>query len=162
MQAPSSLPAAVCVHAIPSCMLNCVMTGQHTASFAQVPEAPASPPPAPLDVPASSFVPLEEPPFELLPPPDPLDPLDPLEPPLDPLLDPLEPLLDPLEDPLLLELSLAIAASLPSSPVPKPPVLFDEHAASNPKMPPDANTNLLIFSIVLSPPMVSRSPNPNP
>ena len=138
-------------------MLNIVITGQQAASFAQVP-APPSAPPVPLDVPASSFAPLEEPPFELLPPLEPLP--DPLEPPLEPLLDPLDPLLEPPEDPLLLELSLAAAASLlPSSPplpFPKPPVLFDEHAASSPKMLPDAHTNLLILRIAVSLSMVSQ------
>ncbi|MGO9836755.1 MAG: hypothetical protein ACLP1X_21370, partial [Polyangiaceae bacterium] len=117
--------------------------------------AHGSPPSA--DPPPASVPPLEDP---LL---DPLD--EPLEDPLlepleDPLEDPLlEPLLDPLEDPLLelllLELSVA-SASPPPEPVlppllplpPNPPVpLLDEHAASNPKTPPDAHTNLLIFSI---------------
>ena len=123
----------------------------HVIIFAHAPPpsdellAPASSA-APEDPLEEPLPPLEEPPFELLPPLEPLP--DPL---LEPLLDPLEPLLEPLEDPLLLELSLATAASLPSSPPTKPPVLFDEHAASNPKMPPDANTNLLIFSIAVSP-----------
>ncbi len=128
----------------------------HAVIFAHAPP-PSDEPPAP----ASSAAPEDplEPPLDPLPDPlePPLDPLpDPLEPPLDPLPDPLaplEPLLEPLEDPLLLELSLAAAASLPSSPVPfpKPPVLFDEHAASNPKMLPDAHTNLLILRIAVLP-----------
>jgi hypothetical protein len=90
--------------------------------------------------------PLEEPLLEPL-----LDPLE--EPLLDPLLDPLEePLLDPLEepllDPLLLPLSVSAGADASSLPVPKPPpLLLDEHAASNPSTPPDAHTNLLIFNI---------------
>jgi hypothetical protein len=114
-----------------------------------------SPPSA--DPPPASVVPLDDPLLEPL-----EEPL--LDPPEDPLLEPLEdpllePLLEPLEDPLLelllLELSVA-AASSPPEPVlppllllpPNPPVpLLDEHAASNPKTPPDAHTNLLIFSI---------------
>jgi hypothetical protein len=132
------------------------MTAQHAPSFAQV-----GAPPSPV-TPASLLVPLEEPLLEPL-----LEPLE--EPPLEPLLEPLEdPLLDPLEDPLLelllLELSVAAASSSPEPVLPPPllllppklPVLlFDEHAASNPKTPPDAHTNLLIFSIDRSSSMVT-------
>jgi hypothetical protein len=121
----------------------------HPLSFVQSAAAPPSPVCDPL------LDPLEEPLLDPLEEPlePPLDPLPPplVEPPLDPLLDPLEePLLDPLEEPLLLpEPSVAVDAS---SPVPKPVfgLLLDEHAASNPNTPLDANTNLFILRIVLS------------
>lgn len=113
-------------------------------SFAQF----GAPPPPSLDDPLLDpeldplLDPLEDPLLEPL-----EDPL--LLPLLDPLLEPLEdPLLDPLDDPLLLPLSVSAGADASSLPVPKPPpLLLDEHAASNPSAPPDAHTNLLIFDI---------------
>src|ERR1700722_19134098 len=121
----------------------------HAISFAQFgAEAAASPLDEPLLDPELDplLEPLEDPLLDPLEEPllDPL--LDPLEEPLlDPLLDPLE---DPLLDPLLLPLSVSAGADASSLPVPKPPpLLLDEHAASNPSTPPDAHTNLLIFNI---------------
>ncbi len=131
----------------------------HPLSFAQ-----SGAPPSPLDDPLLD--PLEEPLLDPLEEPlePPLDPLPPplVEPPLDPLEEPLEPPLDdPLLDPLLLpEPSLAVDAS---SPVPKPVgLLLDEHAASNPNTPPDAHTNLFIFSIVLSSTGLCRAARQSP
>ena len=135
-------------------------------SFAQS-GAPASPPPEePLLDPL--LEPLEEPLLDPL-----LEPLEEplLDPLLDPLLEPLEdPLLEPLEEPLLdpllepLEEPLLELVPPPSSPNGLgPPVLLDEHAASNPRKLPDAHTNLPIFSIAafsscLFPPVPKRWP----
>jgi hypothetical protein len=117
----------------------------HAISFAQLgADAAASPLDEPLLDPELDPLldPLEDPLLEPLEEPLLLPLLDPLE---EPLLDPLE---DPLDDPLLLPLSVSAGADASSLPVPKPPpLLLDEHAASNPSTPPDAHTNLLIFNI---------------
>jgi hypothetical protein len=142
------LDIAVCMQAIASCALTAMTSGQQGASFAQV-GAPPSPPP--VEEPASSAVPPEDPlPDPLLAPllDPPEDPLDPLDPPEDPLPDPLEePSPDAPEEPP--SLSTGAAASSPEPP--KPPVLvFCVHAATTTRTAPDAQTNPLIFRIDVS------------
>jgi hypothetical protein len=156
----STPPDATWLHAIPSCIMTCVISGQHLASFAQV-GAPPSPPVAP---PPSSPVAPDEPPLdppELLDPPlepleevlDPLDPpeLDPLDPPEDPLADPLDPPEDPLEEPP----SLSVDASSPRPPVLPP---FAAQAASNTSALPDTHPNTPIFSIDVSSSLLAERP----